>query len=101
MDNPLISLNLLSSFSKGISANRMEDSRKSLQQVVLKGREADYCTSRRAYWKTWILKHFAIKTEELLGHPSTIQEALAYALYPKVFEEYSVMNKGIRKYFGH
>ena len=34
-----------------------------------------------------------VKTEELLGHPSTMKDALAYALYPKVFEEYSVMKK--------
>lgn len=65
---------------------------KELQEVVLKGREA---ITVRPGELLEDIDFEALRTQltEKLGRPSTNQEALSYALYPKVFEEYSAINK--------
>lgn len=65
---------------------------KELQQVILKGRQP--ITVRPGELLEDV--DFTVllqKTEQLLGEPSTMKDALAYALYPKVFEEYATMKK--------
>lgn len=59
-----------------------------LQEIVLKGREA--ITVRPGeLLKPVDFEKLAAELEEKLGYQPTKQDLLAYALYPKVFEEYS------------
>ncbi len=59
-----------------------------LQEIVLKGREA--ITVRPGeLLKPVDFEKLAAELEEKLGSQPTKQDLLAYALYPKVFEEYS------------
>lgn len=65
---------------------------KELQKVILKGRKP--ITVRPGELLEDVdFESLLEKTEQLLEHPSTMKDALAYALYPKVFEEYSAMKK--------
>ena len=65
---------------------------KELQEVILKGREA--ITVRPGnFLKMLTSMNYEHQLSEKLGRPVTDQEVLSYALYPKVFEEYSVTNK--------
>ena len=65
---------------------------KELQEVILKGREA--ITVRPGELLEAVdFDELRTQLSEKLGRPSTDQEVLSYALYPKVFDEYSVTNK--------
>ncbi|WP_339249483.1 pyruvate carboxylase [Sporosarcina sp. FSL W8-0480] len=63
-----------------------------LQQVILKNRKP--ITVRPGELLEDVdFSSLLNMTEELLGHPSTMKDALAYALYPKVFKEYASTKK--------
>ncbi|KXH79864.1 pyruvate carboxylase [Sporosarcina sp. HYO08] len=65
---------------------------KELQKVVLKEREA--ITVRPGELLEEVdFEKLRGELNEKLGRPVTSHDVLAYALYPKVFEEYSTMNK--------
>ena len=65
---------------------------KELQEVILKGREA--ITVRPGELLEDVdFEELRIQLGEKLGRQGTDREVLSYALYPKVFDEYSVINK--------
>ena len=65
---------------------------KELQEVILKGKEA--ITVRPGELLEDVdFDKLGKELSAKLGRPSTDLEVLSYALYPKVFEEYAVINK--------
>ncbi|MFD1929002.1 pyruvate carboxylase [Sporosarcina siberiensis] len=65
---------------------------KELQEVILKGREA--ITVRPGELLEEVdFELLLTQLSEKLGRPSTEHEALSYAMYPKVFDEFSAINK--------